>query len=240
MLGLAKDPTKSLFAFEVFHFCDSKIQQRFILKEEVSISNKETEPLLDSLGGFLKALDQANKVLQVSIPKPKFGIGFTKAKDELFSHCYKDIIEHLNRQLRLSFRFEKNKTCVFYIKTFELSGEHFILTEVVNLGYREIKHLYRNRILLLTSVIFLRAITMCSAFTSVCGYENGTIFLIGDVYCPNTKCLGKLCLHKKTFQSLGRSDYHCPQGWSVCQVRNIPFGDQTSSFFVAWSRGLRS
>ena len=51
--------------------------------------------------------------------------------------------------------------------------------------------------LLLTSVTSLRAITMCSAFTPDCGYNNSTIILIGHVYCPNTKCLGKLCLHKK-------------------------------------------
>ena len=64
---------------------------------------------------------------------------------------------------------------------------------------------------------------MCSAFTPDGGYDNSTMILIGDVYCPNTKCLGKLCLHKKTFQSLGRSDYQCPQFGSVCQVPNISF-----------------
>ena len=82
---------------------------------------------------------------------------------------------------------------------------------------------------------------MCSAFAPDCGYDNSTIILIGDVYCPNTKCLGRLCLDKKTFESLGRSDYQCPQCGSVCQVRNIPFEDQKNSFFlVAWSRGLHS
>ena len=129
----------------MFHFCDSKLEQRFILKEEVSISKNEIESLLDSLGEFLKAFDQANKVSQIPLPKPKFEIGFTKAKDKLFSHCYKDIVEHLNRQIRLSFRFEKNNNCVFSIKKFEHYGNQFILTEVVNLGYREIKHLYKNR-----------------------------------------------------------------------------------------------
>ena len=92
--------------------------------------------------------------------------------------------------------------------------------------------------LLLTSVTFLRAITMCSAFTPDCGYDNSTIILIGDVYCPNTKCLGKLCLHKKTFQSLGRSDYQCPQCASVRQVRNIPFEEQPNSFFLSLGQGL--
>ena len=129
----------------MFHFCDSKLQQRFFLKEEVSISKNKIESLLDSLGEILKAFDQANKVSQIPLPKPKFEIGFTKAKDELFSHCYKDIAEYLNKQIRISFRFEKNNTCVFSIKNFEHYGDQFILTEVVNLGYREIKHLYKNR-----------------------------------------------------------------------------------------------
>ena len=72
---------------------------------------------------------------------------------------------------------------------------------------------------------------MCSV--THCGYDNSTIILIGDVYCPNTKCLGKFCLHKKTFQSLGRSDYQCPQCGSVSQVRNIPFEEQINSFFLS-------
>ena len=79
---------------------------------------------------------------------------------------------------------------------------------------------------------------MCSEFTPGCGYDNSTIFPIGDMYCPNTKCLGKLCLHKKTFQSLAGSDHQCPQCASVCQVRNIPFEDQTNSFFLSFGSGV--
>ena len=41
-----------------------------------------------------------------------------------------------------------------------------------------------------------------------------------------------------TFQSLGRSDYQCPQGAPVCQVRNIPFEDQTISFFLSFGPGV--
>ena len=76
---------------------------------------------------------------------------------------------------------------------------------------------------------------MCS---TDCAYGNSTIILIGDVYCPNSKCLGKLCLHKKTFQSLCRSDYQCPQCGSVCQVRNIPFEEQINSFFLSLGQGV--
>ena len=79
---------------------------------------------------------------------------------------------------------------------------------------------------------------MCSELNPDCGYENSTFILIGDVYCPNTKCSGRFCLHKKTFQSLRRSDYQCPQCASVCQVRNIPFEDQTTSFFLLLGQGV--
>ena len=76
---------------------------------------------------------------------------------------------------------------------------------------------------------------MCS---TDCAYDISAIIIIGDVYCPNTKCLGKLCLHKKTFQSLGRSNYQCPQCASACQVRNIPFEDQTNAFFLLFGAGV--
>ena len=76
---------------------------------------------------------------------------------------------------------------------------------------------------------------MCS---TDCAYDNSTIILIGDVYCPNIKCSGRLCLHKKTFESLGRSDYQCPQCGSVCQVSNIPFEDQINSFFLSLGQGV--
>ena len=38
---VSKGSNKKSFAFKVFHFCDSKLQQRFILKEEVSNSKKK-------------------------------------------------------------------------------------------------------------------------------------------------------------------------------------------------------
>ena len=145
LVRVSKGSNKKYFAFEVFHFCDSKLKPRFILQEEVSISKKEIESLLNRLGEVLKVFDQAIEVSQVPLPKPKFKIGFTKAKDELFSHCYKDKVEHLNRQIRLKFRFAKNRTCVFSIKKCEHYCDQFILTDVVNLGYREIEHLYKYR-----------------------------------------------------------------------------------------------
>ena len=147
IVWVRRGSNEKCFAFKVFQFCDSKLQQRFLLKEEVSISIKEIVSLLDSLGEFVRAFHQANKVSQIALPKPKIEVGFTKAKDEVSCHCYKDVVQHLNKQFRFSFQFEKNKTCVFSIEKFEHYGDQFILTEVVNLGYREIKHRYENRLI---------------------------------------------------------------------------------------------
>ena len=175
------------------------------------------------MGEFLKTFDQANEVSQIPLPKPKLKIGFAKAKDELFSYWYKDINEHLIRQFRLSFRYGKNKTCVFSIKKIEQYGDQFILTEVFNLSYREIKHLYNNRFFVAHECNIFESNNNVLCFHPDCGYDNSTIILIGDVYCPKTKCLGKLCLHQKTFKSPGISDYQGSQYASVCQVRNFPF-----------------
>ena len=79
---------------------------------------------------------------------------------------------------------------------------------------------------------------MCTVFTPDWVYDNSTFILIGDVYCPNIKCLGKLCMHEKIIQSLGRSDYQCQQCASVCQVRNIPFEGQTNYFFLSLGQGI--
>ena len=79
---------------------------------------------------------------------------------------------------------------------------------------------------------------MCSAFKPGCGYNYSTIIFIGDMYCPNTKCSGKLCMDRKSLQNRGRSVYQCPQSASVCQVRIIRFRDQTNSFFMSFGRGF--
>ena len=151
---VSKGSNKKSFAFKVIHFCDSKLQQRFLLKEEVSIFKKEIECLFDNLGELLKAFHQADKVSQIPLPKPKFEIGFAKAKDELFSHRYKDIVAHLNSQIRLPFRFEKIKTCVFSSKSLINSFLQKLSTRVTA------KSITSTRInfLLLTGVTFLRAI----------------------------------------------------------------------------------
>ena len=133
------------FAIKLFQFCYLKTQQRYILQEEVNICKRELTCLVDNLRDFLKTFDQASKCIQLPLPKPKVEIGSTKSKDNLFLHHHNDIIEDPNRQIHLSFRFGNNNSCVFSLKKFELHGNQFILTEIVNLNHREIHHLYKNR-----------------------------------------------------------------------------------------------
>ena len=129
----------------MFQFCELKTQQRYILREEVKKSKRELSSLVDVLRNFLTAFDKASNCLQIPLPKSKVEIGSTKSKDNPFAHYYNDIIEHPNRQFLLSFRFGNNNSCVISVKKFELHGNQFILSEIVNVNHREIHHLYKKR-----------------------------------------------------------------------------------------------
>ena len=109
--------SKKIFCNQSLSFLRCKVTAAIYSQGGSQHFQKKIESLFDSLGDFLQAFDQANKVLQILLPKPKFEVGFTQTKDELFSQCYKDIVEHLNRQFRLSFRFEKTRVVSFPSKS---------------------------------------------------------------------------------------------------------------------------
>ena len=102
----------------------------------MNISKRELTCLVDNLRDFLKTFHQASKRVQIPLSKTKVEIGSTKLKDNLFAHYYRDITEHPNRQIRLSFRLGNNNSCVFSLKKFEPHGNQFILKEIVNLNHR--------------------------------------------------------------------------------------------------------
>ena len=110
----------------------------------MTISKRQLSSVVGSLREFLKFYDKDSECLQVSLPKPKNEVRSTKSKDNLFAHYYNDINEHPKRQIRLSFRFRNKKYCVFSIEKFEPHDIHFILTDFVNVKYREIHHLLTN------------------------------------------------------------------------------------------------
>ena len=123
-----------------------KNQQRFILEEEVSVSLKKLAAIMNTLRQFVKQCDKAVKFPALyTLTKPKQQIGFTLFKDELFALFFQDIKEHCNRQIRLSFRFERNKECCFSIKKFQIVGEQNVLTEIINLRHCDLHSLCKNR-----------------------------------------------------------------------------------------------
>ena len=116
IVRVSRGSNKKSFAIKLFQFCDLKTHQRYILQEEVNISKRELNCLVDNLRDFLKTFDQPGKCIKIPRPKPKVEIGSTKSKDNLFAHHYNDIIEHPNRQIRLSFRFGNSNSCVFSLR----------------------------------------------------------------------------------------------------------------------------
>ena len=123
-----------------------KNQQRFVPEEEVSVSLKELAATLSTLRQFLKQYYKTVKFPALyPLPKPKQEIGFSLFKYELFAHYFQDIKDHCNRQIRLSFRFERNKECCFSIKKFQIVGEQNVLKEIINLRHCEVQSLYKNR-----------------------------------------------------------------------------------------------
>ena len=57
------------------------------------------------------------------------------------------------------------------------------------------------------------------------------------MFCPNTKCSMKFFQDKKTFESLGRRNYQCPQCASMCQVRKPPFKGRTNTLISSFGKG---
>ena len=127
IVRVSRGSNKKSFAIKLFQFCDLKTKQRYILQEEVNISKRELPCLVDNVRDFLKTFDLGSKCIQISLPKPKVEIGSTKSKDNLFAHYYNDIIEHPNRQIRLSFRFGNKNSCVFSLKNLNYTAINLFL-----------------------------------------------------------------------------------------------------------------
>ena len=149
---VSRGSNKKLFAIKLFQFCDITTQQRYILQEEVNISKRELNCLVDNLRVFLKTFDQASKCIQIPLPKPKVEIASTKSKDNHFAHHYNDIIEHPNRQIRLSFRFGTPILLYFPSKSLNYTAINFFLQKFSTLTIVKFTISTRIDITLQTSV----------------------------------------------------------------------------------------
>ena len=68
IVPITKGSNKKSFAFKGFHFCDSKLQPRFVLKEEVGISKKKLSLYSTAWANFSKLLIKSTKYSRFRYP----------------------------------------------------------------------------------------------------------------------------------------------------------------------------
>ena len=192
---------KTSVAFNSFQVCHLKIQQRYLLQEEVNVSKREISSLVDSLSDFLKFLDKESNCLQFALLKPKYEIGSTKSKDNLFARYNKDVFEFRKRQIHLPCRFQNTIPACFPSIRLNYMAINLFLQKLSTLTIAKLTTSTRTDITLPASVNKLKRITTCSAFTRDSWNKKNIINFIGSEYCPNGMCSEKFCLHEKNFQS---------------------------------------
>ena len=235
---VSEGSNKKSLAIKLSQFCDIKTHQRYILRE-VKNCKRELGFSVNIVRDFLITFDKASRCSQSPLPKHKNEIGSIKSKHNLFAHSSDVIIEQPKRQIRLSFRFGKHNTCIFSVNCLNYTVFNLFIQKLSTKTIAKLAISAGTDLTLQTSVKLLRAITMCSAFTLDCRYGNSTIGLIGNVYCRNTKCAGKFCLHKKTFQPLhianknacnARLSARCAK--LFLKIKKIPFSCRLVKWFT--------
>ena len=113
---VSKGSNKMSFAIKLFNLCDMKTQQHYILLKGVKVFQRKLGSSVDSLRGFHIYFDVADRCLQISIPKHKIEVGYTKSNNNVFVQYFRVTLEHPNRQIGWSFRLENHKICVFPIE----------------------------------------------------------------------------------------------------------------------------
>ena len=80
IVRVSRGSNKKSFAIKLFQFCSSKTQQRFILQEEVNISKRGLNFLVDSLRNFLKLLITLAGVYRFPYRSPKLRLDLKSQK----------------------------------------------------------------------------------------------------------------------------------------------------------------
>ena len=121
------------------NFPEEKHSHDLFSKKEICITRQQNVVPVDNLRDFPKP---ANKPKIYRDPKIKLS---ARCQKHLFAHCYKDLREHSNNQKLLSFCFEQNNKCLFFIKIYNIQGDHLICSEITNISHHENYSLYKNR-----------------------------------------------------------------------------------------------
>ena len=80
MVRVSRGSNKISFAIKLFRFCDLKAQQRYILQEEVNISERELTCLVDNLQDFLKTFDKVTSAYKFHYRSPKLRLDLQSQK----------------------------------------------------------------------------------------------------------------------------------------------------------------
>ena len=235
---LAKDPTKTLLHSKRFIFGNKIYSSDLFSRKKSAFSKKKLSLYSIVWVNFSKHLIKPTKYRSFHYPNQKLRLGLQKQETNCSLIVTRMELSIWTDKFECRSGLKRTRLAFFPSKSLNITVINSFLQKLSTWVTAKTNISTRIDFLLLTSVTFLRAITRCSTFTPDCGYDNSTIILIGDVYCPNTRCLGNLCLHKKTFETLSSNDYQCPQCGPVCQVRNIPFEEQTKSFFLSLGQGV--
>ena len=118
LVRLSKTSNENSFKFKVFKFDCSTIQRNYSLSEEITLTRRDLEAVLDCLNDFLLQFEAARQSNFCCFPTPKASIGYRFLKDDIFCHHIHEIREPSKRQIRLSFGLQLNKDWIFSFKKF--------------------------------------------------------------------------------------------------------------------------
>ena len=79
---------------------------------------------------------------------------------------------------------------------------------------------------------------MCSTFTPDSGYDSALLFLLETCFVQIQSVLVNFVCTKRLFNLLAEAIINVRNVGLFCQVRNIPFEDQTNSFFLSFGAGV--
>ena len=207
IVRVSRGSNKESFAIKLFQYCDLKTQQRYIPQKKW-ISPKENSLLWSTVCAiFSQCLITQASAYRFTYRSPKLRL-------DLQSQKAISLLITIKMSLKIQidkfvYRSDLETTILGYFpsKALNYTAINLFLQKLSTLTIAKFTSSTKTHNTWQTSVNYLRVNTMCSEFTPDCRYDNSTLILLGDVYCPNTKSSGKLSLHKKTFQSPGGSDY---------------------------------
>ena len=193
-----------------------KTEQRYILQEQVKLSNKELSFQVDRLPVFVEFFDKASNCLQTLLPKPKSDHGLQNQK--VFS-----LICTLNTSLniqtdQLGHRSDLAKTILacFRSKEHGLHGNQFILKKMSTLIIVKFTAFTRTDTTLESSVKNLRANTRSTTLRPSYWHRNSIFNFAWNVFHANKMCYGNFSVSLQKRFSM--SSMHVPVSGAHCPV----------------------